>query len=200
MPYHLKTQLNQPGDIQWWDVWPDEKITREYGRLGTSHGKLPTLQGPIPYKMIEGHLQEGGVLTDLVSGRWSRDLIVSHRVKDMIEAKDRVQHHFIPVDLTLKDGSFVTGQYYIFVAGDLTDAVVPEASNVTPEIIEGQFVYYNCSGEPDITWRPDAIEGRQIWVDKNLLGQIFISDALEAEFRENGLQGYRLRPSSVLIS
>lgn len=199
MPHLLITHTHKPGHIHWEDVWPREKQTEDYGRLGSWHGRTPALEGPIPYRMYEGRLEKGGVLPDLVAGRWSSDLIVSHRVRDLIEADDRVKHHFIPVDLTLKDGSEVTGQFFLFVAGDLTDGVVAEASNVTPEYIGGKFLYYTYPGEPEISWRESAIEGRQIWVDKYLRRQIFISDALEAELRRLDLRAYETKSSSIFI-
>ncbi|MBV2360215.1 hypothetical protein KUH32_10550 [Thalassococcus sp. CAU 1522] len=197
MPFLLKVHTYKPDHIHWEDVWPRDRQTSDYAGLGKAHGKPPALTGPIPYRMRDGRLQPGGVLPDLVAGRWNSDLIVSRRVRALIEANDRVPHHFVPLDLTLLDGSVIDGQFFLFVAGDLTDGVVPEASNVTPKMIGGKPVYYTYPGDPDIAWRGDAIERRQIWVDRMLPRQIFISDTLEAAFRKAGMRAYDTCPSAV---
>lgn len=106
-------------------------------------------------------------------------------------------HHIIPLDLTLVDGAQVSGQFFLFVAGDLTDGVVPEASNVTPNYFGDHFGEYTSPGRPKIAWRAFAVAGRQIWVDGYLTGEIFISDALERKFRRLGLAGQELDPAAI---
>lgn len=199
MPHLLITHTHRPGQVFWEDVWPNDAQPEGYVRIGHSHGKPPKVAGPVPYRMYKGQLREGGVLPDLLPGRWSGDLIVSHRVRTLIETADKVAHHYVPVDLTLPDGAVVSGQFYIFVAGDLTDGIVPQASNVEPKFIGGQFAYYTCPGRPEIAWRAESVAGRRIWVDRNLRGEIFISDDLAEEFAALGLQAYDLYPAPVFV-
>lgn len=103
-----------------------------------------------------------------------------------------------PLELTLPDGAVVTNQFFLFVAGDRADGIAPEASNVVPKHIGGQFVYYTCPSRPEIAWRAASVEGRQIWVDRYLPGEIFISDALEARFRALGFAHYETATAPVL--
>ncbi|TCP35416.1 imm11 family protein [Rhodovulum marinum] len=199
MPYLLTTHTYRPEQIFWEDVWPIAEQPDGYARIGRGHGKPPMVEGPIPYRMYKGHLRDDGLLPDLIAGRWANDLIVSSRVRDLIESKDKVAHSFVPLDLTLEDGSTVSGQFFLFVSGERTDGIVPEASNVVPKYLDGEFRYYTCPGEPEIAWRAKAIEGRRNWVDRYLPGEIFVSDDLAADVAKLGPATYDLKPASVFV-
>ncbi|MBO9434600.1 hypothetical protein J7394_10325 [Ruegeria sp. R13_0] len=200
MPYLLKVHRFVPGEFFWEDVWPRDKQPENYARVGHDHGNAPLIKTPIPYKQQKGKLLPGGVLPDLMPGRWSGDLLVSHRVKKLIDDSDIVQHQFLPVDLTLKDKSTVTGQYFLFVAGDLTDGIVPEASNkIVPQYFDGELGYYSCEGDPEIAWNEDSVRGRQIWVNKYLPRKIFISDSLHNELETLKLKAFTALPSAVVL-
>ena len=200
MPFVFRTDGSRPGAVYWDDVWPEEVWPKDYARAGTRHGVDPNIPGPVPYKMRKGKLLPGGMLPDIMEGRWSSGLFLSRRVRKLIEANDWVQHYFIPLDFTLKDGSEVKGQYFQFIAGDLTDGVVAEASNVSPEYINDKLAYYYYPpSSPEISWRPEAIQGRAIWKDRYLPLEFFISDFLEAELRRLHIKYYRTHPSAVWI-
>jgi hypothetical protein len=197
MPYLLLSNTHRTNMIHWEDVWPDEKVTSECVLLGSSHGKVPALSGPIPYRMRGGRLLKGGVLPDILAGRWSGNMIVSARVRKLIEDLDPVTHHFIPVNLTLKDGAQVDGQFFLFAAGDLVDGVIAEKLDGTPVVFDGRLGYYSVAARPHVTFRREVVEKRAIWVDKYLPKKIFISDALFEEFQRLGLQRFETVISDV---
>ncbi|MBB3993302.1 hypothetical protein GGR95_000930 [Sulfitobacter undariae] len=182
MPYLLLSNTFTNSEIQWDDVWRRDERPPEYVELGSSHGQVPALSGPIPYRMYKGRLLSGGVLPDITAGRWANDTIISARVKALIEDLDPVTHHFIPLNLTLKDGRQVDGEFFLFVAGDMIDGIIADKSDTTPIVYDGRLAYYSVPGHPHITWRRDAIENRAIWVDKYLSTQICISDELFGKF------------------
>lgn len=190
MPYLLLTRLHSTSEIQWEDVWPRDKRTPDYVKLGSSHGQVPAQSGPVPYRMYQGKLLNGGVLPDIMAGRWSEDMIISARVKELIEDLDSVTHHFIPLDLTLKDGRQVDGEFFLFVAGDLIDGIIADRSEVTPKVFDGRLAYYSVPGQPHIAWRRGVVKKRAIWVDKYLPGQICISDELFKKFDSLGLKRF----------
>ena len=200
MPYHLWYKFVTSDVIVWDDVWPRQQWPENYVEMGGNHGVRPDIEGPIPYMMTGGELQPGGVLPDIMRGRWLSDLILSYRVIKMIqEAGEVAQHHYIPLDLTLLDGARIEGQYFLFVAGDLIDGVVPESSNLIPKFINNKFKYYAFIGDsPDVCWRESAIRGRHIWVDKYLPRQVFVSDAFAKILNKNNIKKYLLHPSVTL--
>lgn len=202
MAHILQTSYERPGRIHWEDVWPRGTEPDWYAQLGSSHGtRPPEMDGPVPYRMYEGALEEGGVLPDLIPGRFAGNLIVSGRVKELIEHWETVSHHFVPLELSLIDGSIVTDQYYLFIAGDRVDAVALDAStDVKPKYLSDQFVRYTYPPKATIALRESVIKERHIWVDRYLLPtDIFISDALEAEFQKRGLKHYRTKPCPVFV-
>lgn len=149
--------------------------------------------------MKKGRFSIDGKLHDIAPGRWSSDLIVSARVRALILEMDAFSHHFIPLELTLRDGSTVTS-HFLFVAGDQVDGIVAEESEVLPKIFGGKLAYYSVGGDPKIVWREDAISGRAIWVDKYLRNQVVISDELQVAFERNDIQKYKLTASAVASS
>lgn len=196
MPYLIAPRRHTTDEIHWEDVWTDEQQGTDYGRLGKSHGREPAIKGPIPYRMYKGSQGRNGVLPDILPGRWSSDMIVSQKVREMIEKMDPVAHHFIPLDLTLKDGTEVHDRF-LFVTGDLVDGIIAEESQVTPKIFGGKLGYYSVPGSPRIVWRADAIEGRAIWVDRYLHHYFVISDELHAAFERFRIRHYRKTHSLV---
>lgn len=196
MPYLIDPRRHTDDEIQWEDVWPDEKVDTEYVRLGGNHGQEPVLKGPIPYRIYKGSQGRNGILPDILPGRWACDMIVSQRLRKMIEDMDTVAHYFIPLDLTLKDGSIVHDRF-LFVAGDLVDGIVAEESQVTPKIFNGKLGHYSVPGSPRIVWRADAVKDRAIWVDRYLRRQFAISDELESAFERAGFKYYRKTHSPI---
>lgn len=189
MPFLIKARNNLPGEVSWEDVWTEEQTPAGYVEMGTAHGKKPVVQGPIPYRLSKGRLRKEGEIPDIVPGRWSRDIIVSERVRDMIREEDPVAHHFIPLELTLKDGAMIS-THFLFVAGDLIDGIDANASEVTPKIFGGKLAYYSVGGDPRIVWCAEAIAGRAIWVDRYLIGQIIISDKLMKIFKDSKVEKF----------
>lgn len=194
MPHllHFKTYLDT--EIRWTDVWPREEWPQGYTALGKSHGQAPTLEGPIPYQMTGGKLPSGGALPDFMPGRMSGDMIVSAKVRDVINELDRVSHHFVPLELTLKDGS-VVNTHSLFIAGDLVDGIIAEKSEVTPQIFGGVLGYYNSPATPHIVWDARAIEGRAIWVDRYLKHEFAISDDLKNAFEAHSFTPFNTTES-----
>jgi hypothetical protein len=199
MPFLIHPRNYATGEIHWEDVWPIERQGDAYVNLGSQHGQTPALEGPIPYRMYKGRLGKSGSLPDIVPGRWDTDLIVSARVRALIREMDAFSHHFIPLELTLRDGTTVSS-HFLFVAGDLVDGIVAEESEVLPKIFGGKLAYYSVGGDPKIVWRADAISGRAIWVDKYLRNQVVISDELQVAFERNDIQKYKLTASAVASS
>lgn len=196
MPYLINPRRHTADEIQWADVWPVEQQGDDYVRLGASHGQEPAIKGPVPYRMRKGSQGRNGVPADILPGRWLPDMIVSKKVRQIIEGMDRVLHHFIPLDLTLKDDTKVHDRF-LFVTGDLVDGIVAEESEVTPKFFGGKLGYYSVTGSPKIVWHADAIEGRAIWVDRYLPRHFVICDELEDAFQKAGIRHYRKTLSPV---
>jgi hypothetical protein len=183
MPFLIEPRTFMDDDISWEDVWPEEKLNNDYTLLGKMHGQTPAISGPVPYKLVGGRLSRDGGLPDIVPGRWSGDMIVSGRVKDVICELDQVSHHFIPLELDVKE-TVHKGTHFLVVIADCPDAIIEAKSEVKPKIINERFRYFTAPGDPKITFKKDAIEGRAIWVDKNLRRRFFVSDALMEQLRK----------------
>jgi len=175
-----------------------ENQSNAYVRLGTSHGQPPALEGPIPYEMSGGKLSWGGLVPDITPGRWNSDMIVSARVREIIQDLDPIPHHFIPLELVLKKRTKVS-THFLFVAGDLTDAIIAEQSEVTPKIFDEKLAYYSVPGTPKIVWNAEATSGRAIWVDRFLRRQFVISDELQSTFEAQRIERYEITPSFIAI-
>lgn len=198
MPYLINPTRHTTDEIQWADVWTVEQQGPNYARLGSSHGQEPAIKGPIPYRMYKGSQGRNGVLPDILPGRWSADMIVSQKIREMIEGMDNITHHFIPLELTLKDGAQVRDRF-LFVAGDRIDGIIAEESEVSPQFFGGKLGFYFAPTSPKIVWRADAIAGRAIWVDRYLPNNIVICDELEEAFQKASIKHYRKTVSPVQI-
>ena len=198
MPFLLHPRNHFAHEVHWQDVWSLEKQGDAYSSLGRRHGQKPAIDGPIPYRMKKGRFSTDGKLYDIAPGRWSSDLIVSTRVRDLIREMDPVSHYFIPLELTLKDDSTDT-THFLFVAGDRINGIVAEESDVLPKLIDGKLAYYSVGGSPKIVWDADVILGRAIWVDQYLPTQIVISDELQAVFKKAKFQKYTVTSSSASV-
>ena len=196
MPHILLPRIHNSVEIQWEDAVPESELPDNYVRLGGLHGEPPVLSGPVKYRMHGGALNRGGTLPDILAGRWSSDMIVSSRVREIFDAHDRVSHHYIPLELELKDGRRVKS-HFLFVAGDRIDGIDAQKSEVTPKIFGGKLGYYSVPARPVICWKSDAIKGRAIWVDRYLPRFFGISDELKSIFEHEKITRFSLLPSSV---
>jgi hypothetical protein len=120
------------------------------------------------------------IMPDISTGPYSGMMLVSAKVKALIEAMDPVQHHYIPTEIKRKDGSPVEQEFFLFKFGSFVDGVVIEQSEVTKMInLEtGKF------------WRASAIKGRHFWGDKYLGNDVFCSDEFMAELDRQKIKAF----------
>lgn len=132
------------------------------------------------------------VMPDISTGPYTGMLLVSAKVKALIENMDPVQHHFIPVEIKRKDGSPVEQEFYLFKFGRFVDGVVIEQSEVTKMINSdtGKFWGLDRSISAKFVWRASAIKGRHFWGDKYLDNEIFCSDEFMAELDRQKIKAF----------
>ena len=64
-------------------------------------------------------------------GSGSSELIVSRRIRDLIEEWQPISHHYVPLVLKDVDGTIFEGELFLFEIGAfLPDAIVRERSEV----------------------------------------------------------------------
>ena len=101
---------------------------------------------------------------------------VSQTIRDFIESVEPGVHQFIPAYITLKDGSIPKESYYLINICNLVDALDLSRTQMTKSSYGSQFI---ASGKNDrIVLQEKKIDGLAIWIDVNVIGAEFMSDAL----------------------
>lgn len=125
--------------------------------------------------------------------------VVSERLKNAIEDIEPGVHQFVPVEIFHKDGRPYEKPFWFFVICTCLDAINPEMGGVTKQ------VGYDFENHPDrYTWKilrgdgrdklafyKHLIEGRAAWRDRRYITGNFLSDALLARMKNEGMEGWR---------
>ena len=131
------------------------------------------------------------------------DSIVSQEFKDIVEAHDPGVHQFIPITLQDTRGMPMGKDFYWFAPGNRVFAL-------NPDRVQGDVKYYPDRPElinPHTDRKPafltqitrkgktaafhaDRIGDRDLFVDGEVPGEIFISDRLRTAFADAGLIGF----------
>ncbi|MGB7419020.1 MAG: DUF1629 domain-containing protein [Erythrobacter sp.] len=111
----------------------------------------------------------------------------------LIEAVDPGAHRYVPLDLTMPDGSPVEEPHYILNVGHRADAIaIDESPNMTkryprPEEHPDWFWLYCPRGKyGDSAVYKDRVADLSIWYDWRLQ-EVFLSDQIVDLFIENGI-------------
>lgn len=200
MPFVLDIHRYLPGCLNWSDLPETPEDSAKATRLDRApHGTLP----PVPF--IQAHYEEDlmrypvpTLLPDIFQGRWSQDLFISKKFKDVLSNLDTVQHLYQPVDLKMLNGTHFSEGYYALGVGCHVEAIDAENSEVKPKFFNGTFGYYAATnGDPFIQWNGDKIFGHHLWIDRHYRMNAFISDELARALRKARIKGLSLRPSAI---
>lgn len=133
---------------------------------------------PLKFEELDGVFDPG----HFVAWRYDTTCFVSKKMKDFIETLEPDIHTFIPVKITLKDGTIRT-DYSLLKVGKILNAVVPELSDISPLTIvdrqtgEDIFVRYSYSIVAKITFKRSVVKNSMLWLDSDLAtSDIFCSD------------------------
>jgi hypothetical protein len=138
------------------------------------------------------------IIPDIATGPRSGMMLVSSKVKAMIEKIDPVQHHYIPLEIRRKNGTLVEQEFYLFKFGSFVDGVVIEQSQVHKKIdSDGELWGLGSSISAKFVWRASAIKGRHIWGDKYLINDVFCSDEFMAELEQQKIKAFNKIKSYV---
>ncbi len=131
---------------------------------------------------------------------------VSEQVKDFIEEFEPNMHQFTPIDVYLKNGTFVEKRYVLIPCNridsmdhDLTTMILfrgrmwrtaKDLLHRQPDEIPEDF---DVNVEPKIVFSRAKIGDLHLWVDKyDLVGAIWLSNALAEAMMEAGFTGVQL--------
>ncbi len=139
------------------------------------------------------------IIPDIATGPSTGILLVSAKVKALIEKMDPIQHHYIPVEIRRKNGILVEQEFYLFKFGSFVDGVVIEQSEVKKmhSFSTGEFWSLDSSISAKIIWRASAIKGRHIWGEKYLGNDVFCSDEFMAELEQQKIKVFNKIKSYV---
>lgn len=121
-------------------------------------------------------------------------VVVSKTFKDLVEAWDPVQHHFIPLEIRQPDGSQWDGEdrFMFKMAGFVEGGIIVEKSDVVPRSTpKGTFIgYFPTKLSPRLMWNADAIKGRHLWADLHFKAANVVSDELYAELKDRKIGSF----------
>jgi len=133
---------------------------------------------PLKFEELDGQFEPG----DMVQWCSSSARFVSARFKALIEEVEPGVHTFIPIEITLKDGS-IRKDYSLLKIGNILKSVVPEKSDIGALTIpnrqtgEKMFVRYSYSIVAKLTFKRDVIGGCVLWLGHDLsASDIFCAD------------------------
>ena len=141
---------------------------------------------PLPFRQASNHPN----VPDFCRGWGQGSLFVSKAFKTLVESKEPVTHHFVPLRLELHDGTVSEGAHFLFKFGNFVDGIITEKSEVGAMHDDtGKLGFYSTGPSPQITWQREAIENRHFWADTYLRNRPFCSDAFleEMERQEMGV-------------
>ena len=124
---------------------------------------------------------------------------ISRAMRDLIEKWDPGHCAYVPITLHLADGRVLEDSYfYLRFLDFIDDGLIPEESDISPNIIKGRLRFYSTSQRPKLTWHAEKIAGRHVWADKYLKNRFCVSGAfLEAMEAQGITDGYRKFQSFV---
>jgi len=137
-------------------------------------------------------------LPDIGVLRGTTTLVVSAKLRSIMEKYEPGVHFFVPVEVSLRDGETLGG-YYLFKIGRFTnDAIDAANSTVSPVRIAGQVRLYNEKRfPPDLMWKASMVEDRHIWSDLLMPSVLMVSDDVFADIVEQGISGYVSKESRI---
>ena len=124
---------------------------------------------PLKFEELDGVFEPG----DMVQWCSSYARFVSARFRALLEEVEPDVHTFVPVEITLKDGS-IRKDYSLLKVGNILKSVVPEKSDIgaltTPNRQTGEkrFVRYSYSIVAKLTFKRDVIGGSVLWLGHDL--------------------------------
>jgi len=133
---------------------------------------------PLKFEELDGQFEPG----DMVQWCSSSARFVSARFKALIEEVEPGVHKFIPIEITLKDGS-IRKDYSLLKIGNILKSVVPEKSDIKPLILPNRvtgkkrFIAYSYSIVAKLTFKHKVVRGRALWHGQDLdAADIFCTD------------------------
>lgn len=126
-------------------------------------------------------------------------LVVSRRLRELIESMDPASHLYFAARIVLQDGRVIEDSHFLFKLADLIDdGLDPAQSTISPVIRGGEFRYYRSSSlTPNLMWRASKISGRHIWADKYLPSDIVVSDELYSKMKSMNMGEFISKESRV---
>jgi|GEM_PF-3524056 len=171
MPWFLET-LYQATEVVW-RIEPGQHLPENLGN--------PLFVPPGPLSPIKVRLvSDIDFIPDFVKGPVPNTIFVSGRFKALLERFEPDRHHFIPLHLLNADDYARRTDLYFFKAGNITcNALIPEASDIAPEYLQGLFTRYSKTKlYPRLMWDESVVRKLHIWIDRYLTGCTLVSDEL----------------------
>ena len=194
MVWLLDPRVSDQRELFWDDVYNEDGSEIAFKNWNRPEIIPPEESWPLPFRQTTKHKQ----VPDFISGRFGGALFVSQAFRELIEAFDPVQHHYIPLHLFLADGRESVGEYFLFKFGSYVDGIIADQSEVGPMYDnDGNIGFYSTGHSPKITWRAEAIEGRHVWTDRYLKRRFFCSDEFLAEVEKRKMTLFRKVESFV---
>jgi len=139
---------------------------------------------PLRYRQVSKHK----TLPDFMTLPSFTTLVVNERARDLFRSFEPDRHVYVPLELALHTGEVAKDRFWLFRLTDLVeDGLVVEQSDISivkssvPPYEPGMYRARTIS--PRLTWKSEKIEGRHIWTDSWLKGDMCISDELATEMR-----------------
>lgn len=121
-------------------------------------------------------------------------IVVSKTFKDLVEAWDPVQHHFIPLEIRQPDGTLWDGEdRFMFKMGSFVDSgIIVEKSEVAPQSTpKGRFIgYFRTNQSPRLMWNAQAVKGRHLWADEHMKSANTVSDEFYEELKKRKIGSF----------
>jgi hypothetical protein len=137
-------------------------------------------------------------LPDIGVLRGTTTLVVSAKLRSIMEKYEPGVHFFVPVEIALRDGETIRG-YHLFKIGRFTnDAIDAANSTVAPVRIAGQVRRYNEKRFPaNLMWKASMVADRHIWSDVLMPSVLMVSDDVFADIVEQDISGYVSKESRI---
>ena len=129
-------------------------------------------------------------LPDLVQGPLIGMLLVSERLRDLVEDYEPGYHHFLALEIRDSAGHTLPRTHWLFKPGPgIPGGIYETESNVAPHQVGANTFYLLKGIRPALVWEADRVAGRHVWTDAQLMGEVAVSDEFYAELKSRGLTG-----------
>ena len=123
--------------------------------------------------------------------------IVTEKVREYIESVEPGVHHFMPVEVTMPDGSMGEPRFFLNVCVRIGSVILEKSPGVTlidhPRIPDLKVHWADFGVRDQITLDRETIRGHAIWYEYQI-GRNFMSDDFHAFIKENSLRGFEIKP------